>query len=76
MRPMPQRQRRTAALAAAAALAFASGFAATATAAPTCRCYAERTQCLAEAVTELDKRFCRLEFNRCMDRFCPAPTHP
>ncbi|SDX00708.1 hypothetical protein [Lysobacter enzymogenes] len=74
--PRRPRNRRTAALAAAAAFAFVSGFAAVSTAAPVCRCYAERTQCLAEAVTDLDKKFCRLEFNRCMDRFCPAPPNP
>lgn len=71
--PRRPRNRRTAA---AAAFAFVSGFAAVSTAAPVCRCYAERTQCLAEAVTDLDKKFCRLEFNRCMDRFCPAPPNP
>ncbi|MBN7137328.1 hypothetical protein A7A76_21655 [Lysobacter enzymogenes] len=74
--PRRPRNRRTVTLAAAAALAFASGFAAVSTAAPACPCYAERTQCLAEAVTDLDRKFCRLEFNHCMDRFCPAPANP
>ncbi|SDY31340.1 hypothetical protein SAMN04487939_101775 [Lysobacter sp. yr284] len=70
LRPAFPLRRASVALAVAA---FACGFAAVSTAAAACPCFAEQRQCLADAASPLERRMCKLEFDRCMQRACPAP---
>ncbi|ROU07042.1 hypothetical protein [Lysobacter enzymogenes] len=70
LRPAFPLRRASVALAVAA---FACGFAAASTAAAPCPCFAEQRQCLADAASAPERRMCKLEFDRCMQRACPTP---